>query len=432
MHRIGIRREDKNQWERRVPVTPEDVRLMEASSLEFVVQPSDRRIFADADYVDAGARVGEDLSQCGVILAVKEIPAELIHPGHTYVFFSHTIKGQPHGMPLLQRVLDSGATLIDYERIVDDQGRRLVAFGRHAGLAGAIDGLWALGRRWQAQGFVTPLLALKQAVSYADLETALDAVAAVGRRIAADGLSPELGPLVIGVTGYGKVGGGVMEVLDRLPTVTVAPKDLTEAYLEDAGTHAVHVAVFAENDTVRAKDGAAFDLTAYRARPGAFESTFADFLPLLSMLVNSVYWDEHAPRLVRIDDLADAARLAVIADLSCDIEGGIEATVTATDTGDPVFTFDPQEGTAHPGFEGPGVTILAVDNLPCELPRDASAAFSDALRPFLVDLATADYTVAFDDLDLPSELKTAVIAHRGELAPGYAHLTDALAEHPGE
>ena len=153
MRSIGIRREDKDPWEARVPLVPDDAaRLTRTSSVELVLQPSAQRVFTAAEYERAGARFDEDLSACDIVLAVKEIPRELFAPGKTYAFFSHTIKGQPYNMDMLRRLLELECQLIDYERITDERGRRLIFFSRFAGLAGAIDALWALGRRLEWEG----------------------------------------------------------------------------------------------------------------------------------------------------------------------------------------------------------------------------------------------------------------------------------------
>ena len=397
------------------------------------VQPSDLRVFPDAEYVAAGATVTEDLSECGVVLAVKEIPAELLRPGTGYLFFSHTIKGQAHNMPLLARVIEVGATLIDYERIVAADGRRLIHFGRYAGLAGALDGLWALGRRLAADGIRSPFEQLQQTVAYPDLATALGAVDAVGEDISAGGLDPRVAPLVVGITGYGNVAGGAMEVLGRLPCREVTPAELDDAYVEGAARDVVHVAVFREADTVAAPGGGPVDVAAYRRDPSGYRSAFAPFLGRLSMLVNSIYWDPRGPRLVTTDELAalgEERRLRLIADLSCDIDGAIECTVKATTTDDPVFVHDPRTRQVRDGFEGEGMAVLAVDNLPCELPVDASVAFSAALEPFVPALAATSFDTALGSLHLPPEIARAVVAHRGALAPGYAYLADAVAASP--
>jgi alpha-aminoadipic semialdehyde synthase len=170
---FGIRQEDKNEWEARTPLTPAHVKtLMDNYFVKFIVQPSPIRAFRDEDYRAAGAEINPDLSTCDVILAVKEIPVELLLPNKKYLFFSHTIKGQRYNMPMLKRLVDLRTTLIDYERIVDEKGKRLVFFGRFAGIAGMLDTLWALGQRLELEGFTTQFSEVKRALHYADLESA--------------------------------------------------------------------------------------------------------------------------------------------------------------------------------------------------------------------------------------------------------------------
>ena len=230
MRRVGIRREDKDPWEARVPLIPDDVaRLTGSGAAEIVVQPSPRRVFTEDEYVRAGARVDEDLGACDIVLAVKEIPRELFRRGATYAFFSHTIKGQPYNMDMLRRLMELECQLIDYERITDHRGRRLIFFSRFAGLAGAIDSLWTLGRRLEWEGLApNPFAALEQTHRYPTLEAALEAVRDVGERIAADGLPAELCPFVIGITGYGNVSLGAQEVVDALGAIAVSPDRLDE------------------------------------------------------------------------------------------------------------------------------------------------------------------------------------------------------------
>lgn len=428
---VGIRREDKNKWERRVPLTPDAVHRLVDGGIPVVVQPSKLRIFTDDEYRRAGALLSDDLSSCALVLAVKEIPTELIHPQTAYVFFSHTMKGQVHNMPLLQHVIDVDATLIDYEPVVDPSGSRLVHFGRFAGIAGTIDGLWALGRRLQADGSHTPLLDISPAWRYSDLQDAKDAVSGVGERIRTEGF-PD-GVLAIGVVGDGNVARGAHEVLDALGAVSVAPDHLRDPALHGPGPEAIIRATFRESDTVARSDGGPFDLADYRAHPSDYQSVFAQYLPDLSMIVNAIYWDEHAPRLVSRDDLRQrltpGSRLRVIADLSCDIDGGIQATVRATTPDNPVFVYDPHTGTAEDGVVGPGVVVLAVDHLPCELPKDASISFSDSLEPWIAELAGIDYSAPVTELKMPEEWRRAVIAHRGHLAPDHQHLSVGLHGH---
>ena len=429
---IGIRREDMYHWERRVPLVPEDIReLSEERGLPFRIEISDKRAFTEDEYRAAGAEVVERLSDCPIVFGLKEIPVERLEPDRAYVFFSHTIKGQPANMPMLRRCLDLGCTIIDYERIVDDENRRLIFFGNYAGLAGAIDTLWTLGRRLTWEGIGNPFELMKQASEYPSLDAAKEAVRAVGERIRSGGLPDALAPLVIGVAGYGNVSKGVQEILDLLPIVEKTPAGLLSRSFSASRGVLVKV-VFREEDTVLRLDPSdPFELTEYYEHPERYRGAFARYLPALHVLVNCIYWEPKYPRLVTKDGIRELyaegrPNLRVIGDISCDVEGGVETTVKATEPDDPVYVYLPEEDRVVSGVEGEGPVVLAVEILPSELPREASAYFSRILKRFVPEIAAADYSVGFDSLDLPPELKRAVIAHRGSLAPDYRHLEEHL------
>jgi saccharopine dehydrogenase (NAD+, L-lysine-forming) len=182
---IGIRREDKSEWERRVPVIPQDAaELQQKHGIRVLVQPSNVRAFTEEEFTQAGITVQEDLSPCPVIFGIKEIPKDLFEPDKAYVFFAHVIKGQPYNMPMLRRLLKLGCTLIDYERVVDEKNRRLIFFGWHAGVAGIMDTLWALGQRLAWEGIPTPFADLHPTHTYHDLTEAKEALKQVQARIA--------------------------------------------------------------------------------------------------------------------------------------------------------------------------------------------------------------------------------------------------------
>jgi len=432
--KVAIRREDKNIWERRVPVVPAHVaQLQREHGLVFCVQPSEIRAFPDAAYREAGAEIREDLSDCPVMLAVKEIPLDCFQPHGTYVFFAHVIKGQKYNMAMLQRLLDQGCTLIDYERITDENNRRLIFFGRHAGMAGMIDSLCALGQRLEWEGIPTPFSQIQPAYTYGDSDSAKEAIRAVGEQIAAEGLPPELTPFVCGFAGYGNVGLGAIEIYDQLPVIEITPEELLSLDADDVGAHQLVKVVFKEVHTVKPRDPEQpFDLHGFFAHPEAYESQFEQYLPHLSMLINAIYWSPVSPRLVTKDALRrlyageQQPRLRVIGDVSCDIEGGIEATVRATEPDDPVYMYEPLTGAAPAGVAGHGPVIMAVDNLPCELPAESSTDFSTALLPYIRPIVTADTTVPLDACALPPEIKRAVIVYRGELTPDYRYLEQYL------
>ncbi len=432
---IAIRNETKSQWERRAPLTPTLVRrLVQDHGLAVLVQPSARRVFHDKEYVRAGGTMSFDLGEADVIFGVKEIPPEKLQPKTTYMFFSHTIKGQPQNMPTLKRLMELECTLIDYEKVTDDQGRRMIFFGRFAGLAGMIDTLWALGQRYLSKGIETPLSRIQPAHAYESLVDAQAALNEVGRLISDRGFPEEILPVTIGVAGYGNVAKGAQEILAELPHRVVSPEDLTE--LADSSTvsaHCIYTTTFKEQDLVQPKDpGTPFELQHYYEHPEAYRSRFEPYLAHLSVLVNANYWDERYPRLVTLDRLRTLyskdtdPHLQVIGDLGCDIGGNVECTLKCTDPGDPVFTWSPVTGNICSGVEGPGPVVLAVDFLPTELPREASEEFAATLNRFAADIGRADYSRSFEDLNLPAEIKRAVIVHRGALTPEYSYLEDHL------
>ncbi|HEY66899.1 MAG TPA: hypothetical protein G4N97_01335 [Thermoflexia bacterium] len=430
---IGIRREDKSIWERRVPIIPQHVRqLQEEYGIEVWVQPSEIRVFRDEEFAQAGARVEEDISPCPVVFAVKEIPAHFFQPGHTYVFFAHVIKGQPYNMPMLRRMLELGCQLIDYEKVTDERGRRLIFFGRHAGLAGMIDTLWALGQRLNLEGIPNPFSDLCQTYHYGSLAEAKAAVLALGERIAREGLPEQITPLICGFAGYGNVFRGANEIIELLPVREIQPHEVaTVALSSDYARDVIYKVVFKEEHTVEPiSPEHRFDLQDYYDHPEKYRSCFHTYLPYLTVIVNCVYWEAKYPRLVTKADLKrlyrgpEPPRLRVIGDISCDIEGAMECTVKCTEPGDPVFVYDPFEDRAIDGFEGQGPVVLAVDILPSELPRDASEYFSGVLMKYVPAIAQADYAAPFEELALPPEIKRAVIVHQGELTPNYRYLEE--------
>ncbi|MAE71650.1 MAG: hypothetical protein CME06_14425 [Gemmatimonadetes bacterium] len=430
--RVGIRREDKNEWERRVPLTPAAVGSLVASGkAEVLVQPSPARVFGDEEYLRAGARVEEELSRADIVFAVKEIPAGMIDEGRCYFFFSHTIKGQPYNMPLLRRMMERGITLVDYECIADDAGRRLVFFGRHAGYAGMIDTLQAYGARMRWEGEESVFSDIRSAYRYTSLEHAREEIGAIGRRL--NGASAERCPIVVGITGYGNVSQGAQSILDLFPCEEITPGRLLSSNLRDTlRGDRVYKVVFYEEDMFERGDGGDFVLQDYLDHPEDHVSVFDRFLPHLTMLVNGIFWDERCPRLVTKRFLRDAwtagelERLKVIGDISIDIEGSIECSAKATESDNPCYVYDPVGGGISDGVGGDGPVIMAVDNLPCEIPRESSETFSKALLPLLPEIVGADWSAPFDELDIPAQIERAVILHKGELTPRFLFMKDFL------
>jgi len=432
---IGIRREDKNEWERRVPLVPADLAdLASVHGLQFRVQRSPNRVFRDGEYAEAGADLVDGMPEADVVLAVKEIPTDLLRPETAYVYFSHVIKGQPYNMPMLRQLLSLRDTLIDYEKITDALGRRLIFFSLHAGYAGTIETLRALGRRLAARGYETPLTAVQHAWEYGDLATAKAHLREVGGRLSYEALGGRRRPIILGIAGYGNVAHGCREILDCLPVTEIPAEALAGAAGYAAAESPLLAVTFREEDMVESARGGAFDLREYYAQPELYRGIFDRHLPHLDVLINAVYWDDRYPRLVTADWVrrqyasGEEPRLQVIGDISCDVGGGIEINEKVTLPDEPCYVWEAATGRLLPGVEGEGPVVMAVDNLPCELPREASESFSRVLREFIPALAGCDFGADFVALDLPDPLKRAVICHRGELTPEYRYLQECLDE----
>ncbi len=413
-------------------MTPNQVQqLIQEQGLAFAVQGSEIRTFPDKEYELVGAEVREDISDCGLVLGVKEMPSVFFREKGTYAFFAHVAKGQKYNMPMLARMMELGCNLIDYEKIADQTGRRLVFFGRFAGIAGMTNTLVALGRRLEHEGIQTPILGVKPAHEYGRIDALMAGVSRVGQEIK-KGFAAELVPLVIGVAGYGNVAKGAFEVLDALGATDV-PADQLAGLATQGDTRTCYRTVFKEEQMVEPNEpGRSFNLQEYYREPGRYRPIFEKHLPHLTALVNCIYWDKQYPRLVTKEWLRNAfrdtnrPRLRVIGDISCDIEGSIEATVKATDSGSPFFVYEPDKGSVTEGTEGKGVIIMAVDNLPCELPADASEQFGNALMPFIPAMARADFEQEFDRLELPPAIRRALILHKGKLTSDYRHIARFL------
>ncbi|MCK7484050.1 MAG: hypothetical protein M0C28_49065 [Candidatus Moduliflexus flocculans] len=433
--KIGIRREDINKWEKRVPLIPSHAReLADRNPLEFRIQPSTIRIFNDADYRLAGVPVEEGLSPCSIVLALKEIPIELIEKGKTYLFFSHTAKGQSQNMPMLKRFMELGCTIIDYERMTDEKGRRVLYFGNYAGHAGMIDTLWTLGRRLEAEGTPNPFTALHPTHRYANLVEAKEAVARLAFKIAAEGLPPASTRSSSASSATAMSPRGRRRSSTSCPSRPCGRPTSGPSVARGGGTAGASTKRSSTRRTwsvpsIRRKR---FDLQDYYDHPESYRPVTEDFVPDLTALVNGIYWTPKFPKYVTKAFLkrlygGDARpRLRAVGDITCDINGSIECTVMPTDSENPVYIYDPVEDKAVPGFAGRGPAVLAVYNLPAELPLESSTYFSGRLRDYMPAVAAARFDRPFAECGLPDVLRRAVIVYRGELTPDFAYLAKHL------
>lgn len=429
--KIGIRREDKNKWERRVPLIPKHIKeLKEKHDILTFIQPSDLRIYKENEYVKTGAILQEDLTNCPIVFAIKEIPINFFESGKTYVFFSHTIKGQKYNMPMLKKMMDLRCNLIDYEKIVDEKGKRLIFFGRFAGIAGMVDTLWALGKRLHSKNLDTPFYEIKQTIQYNNLEEIKESIKKVGEKIRKHGIPKSLTPLIIGFAGYGNVSMGAQEILELLPIKNISPDKIKTIY-ENLSNKCLYKIVFKEEDMVESISRInRFNLQDYYLHPEKYKSKFENYISNLTILMNCIYWDAKYPRLVTKKDIKKVFNknfiLQVIGDISIDINGAIEFTEKATTPDNPVFVYNPNTDTIRDGYFGEGVIIMGIDNLPCELPKESSREFSNTLVKFIPDILKADFFGDFDNCNLPSSIKKAVILYHGQLTPDYSYINKYL------
>ncbi|MDJ0678984.1 MAG: hypothetical protein QNJ18_03880 [Xenococcaceae cyanobacterium MO_167.B52] len=439
LQKIGILRETK-PYESRVPLVPQDLaEILQqswAKSLEFLVQPSPTRAYADGDFAAVGALIEQDLSECQLIMGIKEVPVEWLIANKTYICFSHVIKGQKQNMPLLQALLQQHITLIDYEVITDAKGKRLVFFGRSAGHAGMVETLRAFGLRLKAQEKACIFQELKPIYDYRNLAAAKEQVRYLGQEIEQNPalLGMEEIPLVFAFTGLGNVGKGALEIFDLLPVQEIRPEELPMLFQRsEQARGGLYKVLFEQEDTLRNQQGR-FDVQEYAAHPQNYHSIFVQYLPYISVLVNCVYWQPGQPRLLSVEDLqaAEASQkscLQVVGDISCDPpDGSVGCTVKAVDLHHPLYTYYPIQGITSDSIEPSGITVLGVSNLPAGIPQDASEAFSQMLKPWVKDLLEADYRNPDLSKELPPALAKAVITHQGSLMKDYQELRHYLFE----
>lgn len=425
---IGIRREDKNIWERRVPLIPEHIKnLKDNFGIETIIQPFEKRAFSDKEFEDAGALVQENTSECPVVIAVKEIPIKLLQNDKTYMFFSHTIKGQEYNMPLLKKIMDLNCTLIDYEIIRNETGKRLVFFGKYAGLAGMIDTLYGYGIRLKELGYSSPLLKMKPAYEYANVDEAKKHIAEIGEEIKKNGMPQVNSPYVFGFMGYGNVSNGAQEIFDILPHKVITPDELKS--LQDKSNNIFYKVIFKEEHLVEPKKSEdIFELQDYFNNPHKYKSKFEEYIPYLSLIVNAIYWTEDSPRFLTKEYFKQlkTRKLEVVCDITCDINGAVEFTVKSTESDNPAYVYNPEDDSITDGYSGDGILDIAVDNLPTELPRNSSIEFSNSLHQFIPGIVNADLTKNFDDVDFPPEIKRAVIVYKGNLTDNYKFLEEFI------
>lgn len=396
--KIGILRETKTPQDTRVPLSPAHCRaiLNTYSNIELYVQPSDFRAFTDDEYLKEGITLKEDLSGCDVLLGVKEVKIPNLIPDKTYFFFSHTAKKQPYNRGLLQAVIEKGIRLVDYEYLKSDANVRVVAFGRWAGVVGAYNGLKAYGKR---EGSFD----LKPAWKCHDSNELLKELAKI-----------KLNNIKLVITGGGRVARGAEESLSAVGIQKVSPqKFLNEDFKEPVYT------LLEPEDYVKRLDGQKFDLQHFFNFPDAYQSIFLPYTKVADIYIPCHFWDPHSPVFMTKQDLkAPDFSIKVIADVSCDIDGPIPSTIRPSTIADPVYGYNPKTGSEDEAFASGNITVMAVDNLPGELPRDASQDFGNNLLKEVIP-----YLLGAKEGRI---IERASIAKNGALTKEFSYLNDYL------
>ena len=394
--KFGILKERKNPPDRRVVFSPDElVRLKQLhQNVAVKVESSDIRVFTDSQYEDLGIKITDDISDCDILFGVKEVPVENLIPNKSYFFFSHTIKKQPYNRKLLQAILDKSIDLYDYETIVDANNRRLIGFGRYAGIVGAYNSIRAFGIKFE-------LYKLPKAETLSGKEALISHL----KRLV-------LPPLKFVITGTGKVGNGAKEVLDAIKIKEVSVENyLTKNYTQPVYTH---IDVLEYN---RRKDGQVLDFTDFYHNPGEYVSDFEKFTKVSDIYITGHFHANEAPVILTQEMLqSNDCKIKVVADVSCDVNGPIACTLRSSTIAEPLYGYFPKEGKEVDVFHPAAVVVMAVDNLPCELPKDASEGFGEMFLEHVIP--------AFFNGDKDGILQRAKITEKGKLTPRFSYLQD--------
>jgi saccharopine dehydrogenase (NAD+, L-lysine forming) len=398
MLKIGILREGKKPSDARVALTPKQCKAIEnqyVGQVKFVVQPSEVRCISDADYLAEGLELNKDISSCDILLGIKEVPIDELIAGKTYYFFSHTTKKQSYNRKLLQAILEKNITLVDYERLTNSSDIRVIAFGRWAGIVGAHNGMMAYSRRTKA-------FELAQMHKYRTFAEALAYYQTL-----------KLPTMRIALTGAGRVSNGAAEVLDAMGVRRVTP----QVYLSTTFDRPVYTQINSQYYAKHKNEDKAFEMDDFYAHPENYESIFLPYAHCSDLMINGIFWDKRAPAFFTREEMCQPEfTIKTIADITCDIApaSSLPSTLFAATIAEPVFGYNPNTNEATAPYQEGVVDVMSIDNLPSELPIDASAAFGEqftkSVLPEILQTAPSDM------------LQRATVAANGKLTEAFEYL----------
>ena len=393
--KIGVIRETKNPPDKRVPLSPEKCAKLKQNfpEIELVVQSSNIRAFKDEEYSELGVNIVQDVSDCDVLLGVKEVKKEELLPHKTYFFFSHTIKEQPYNRDLLQKMLALKIKMIDYEALTYPKNGRILGFGRYAGIVGAYNAFLAFGIKSNSYN----LKPANECHDYKELKQELKKV-----KLPND--------YKIIISGDGRVGKGAEEIIHAIGVYEVSPLD----FLTSTRNEPIYTQLSIKEYNKR-KDGQLFTKDDFYTNPELFESNFKRFSDIGDMYIACHYWDANAPFVFSREDIkADSFKLKIVADISCDIDGPVASTLRPSTIDEPLYGYDPKTESEVDFMNENAIGVMAVDNLPCELPRDASEDFGNELLTKVLP------SIIGEDSD--TIIERASICENGKLTSYYSYL----------
>jgi alpha-aminoadipic semialdehyde synthase len=447
---IAIRREGSGKrGEKRVAITPSYAKNIIEWGNKLLVQPSVspetghiKRAFPDSQYRKTGAEITEDISKADVIIGLKEIGAKKIMPDKAYYCFSHTHKGQLKNRQILKSYVEKNATLIDYELIRDEKDNRLItAFTYNAGYAGMVDTLWAFGEKLKRNGLQNPFEKIPQAVEGDDLNHIIKIIKEAGQVIKKYGTPEEIPPIITVFLGKGKTSYGAQEIYKLLPFETITLSQLPEVF-SLGSRKKTYKLVLRKSEIFRLKPGQQMNAEEYSKlhvmekehhymlNPESYESNLDNILPYVSILMNCIIWSPKYPRAISNELMKNIYQyhktLIAIGDITCDPNGCIEFS-KETWIDNPVYIYDPYAETLRDGFDGEGIAVMAVTNLPCEFSADASEQFSKDIFPFLKQITKANYKGNMNDSALPPEIMKGVIMWKGNFTDEFNYMKNFIA-----
>lgn len=394
--KIVLLREWKEPADKRVALTPDQCVQFtnKFPEIELVVEKSPDRTFSDQAYKKLGIAVVSDVSDCDILFGIKEVPIEKLIPDKTYFFFSHTIKEQAYNRDLLRAILEKNITLIDYETLTWSEGGRILGFGKWAGIAGAYNAFLTWGKK-------TDKFTLPPAYKTDDYEESIRLLSEL-----------DLNRLRVVFTGNGRVADGIREVLEQMKLKECSPQEFISQPPRNA-----YFTQLTSWDLYHRKDGGPWDIQHFYNNHEAYCCEFDNFLPYTDILINGIYWEESMPPLFAVKDTKQSNfAIKVIADITCDVQGSVPITMEATNIYYPTFGWSKSEQKQVAPFGEDTVDIMAVTNLPTELPKNASEEFGSLLLEHILPLVARR--------DKQSILKRATITSKGKLTKNYEYLTD--------